>query len=66
MTDSELFELVIVMIEIGVFMLVLTLGAVVLEVIIPKLVKLVKRIAVRIKLRKIKRRIMSGIKVQSG
>ena len=66
MTDSELFELVIVMIEISAFMLVLTLGAVVLEVMYPKLVKLVKRIAVRIKIRKLKRRIMAGIKVQSG
>lgn len=66
MTDAEFFEFIVVLVEIGAFMMILSVGAVVLEVIIPKLVKLVKRIAVRAKIRKIKRRIMTGIKVQSG
>lgn len=66
MTDAEFVEFIIVVIELGVFMLYLSVGAVILEVIYPKLVKLVKQIAIRVKIRKIKRRILSGIKVQNG
>ena len=67
MTDSDiLFEFVVVIVELATFMVYLSIGAVILEVICPKLVKLVKRIAVLTKIRKLKRRIMSGIKVQSG
>ena len=63
MTNAEFFEFIVVLIEIGAFMMILSVGAVVLEVIIPKLTR---RIAVRAKIRKLKRRIMSGITVQSG
>lgn len=66
MTDAEFFEFIVVLVEIGAFMMILSVGAVILEVIYPKLVKLVKRIAVRVKIRKLKRRILAGIKVQSG
>lgn len=67
MTDSEMFyEYIVVMVELTAFVAYLSVGAVILEVIVPKLLKLVKRIAVWVKIRKIKRRILSGIKVQSG
>lgn len=49
MTDLELFEFIVVIIEIGAFMLILTLGAVVLEVIIPRLLNIIKILQARLK-----------------
>ena len=66
MTNSELFELIIVMIEIGAFMLVLTLGAVILEVIVPKFMNIAVKTIVWLKNHKLSRRISGLLKTQGG
>lgn len=66
MTDSDLlFEFIIVMIELTAFVAYLSVGAVILEVIVPRLVVIIKSIAARFSNLEIGKRIKSSAKIQS-
>lgn len=67
MTDSEMFyEFIVVMVELTAFVAYLSVGAVISEVIVPRLVVIIKRIASWFSNFEIGKRIKSSIKVQSG
>ena len=62
MTDAEFFEFIIVIMELVAFITYLLAGAVVLEVIVPKLMNIAVRISVWLKNHKFGRRIRNHVK----